>query len=794
MAPPTAWDCTVNDRLQFIVDSLDQSIKFSAKDVPGLKDLLADYVNPDVEVDHVHFIRRLLRVFKDSETDGTYSLILHKHTDDEQSLIERFLEGGESGDPKNLGKQYNMGPSLGCREELEHLCQAACILQIGAQGITKLKEQHIEHLAYSPVVQILQSLLADMRAFTQLHQDELEGAGILVYYDTKFQNWGLTVENTPYLTCVPKSVKEVQLIVKFAKEQNMGVRCAGFRQFQSYCKGLYFVLTAKSGHSWSPVFGRDGPGKNILISLLGLKEATKLPNTTALPFWPFRQDEPTELEDIELISAKPNEEGNYLVKVGAACTNERLRQWCIENRRVTLPMNVIMVEITMGGSNAPICHGAGRRHKTLSDIVRRIEYVDANGEARSVTKPEHLRAASGAFGLMGVVTHITFEMPPMTYAQLNPKTVPVTHAIPPPPDLDEKLIPPVLLLPWKALSTKEKRERQLEFERQATNDYYSEWFWFPYSQKVWVNCWNDTTDSSDVVEFPDNGQIFLSFVQSVTMNILQNADFLKKLIDLTGIRESVVTLISLAGTNALPTKRVTTYVPDALHFQRAIQNVRVRDMEVEIPLVSKKHTGSTREGRVDIDFATVQRAWWDAILLAYANIKDCPMSMPLEMRIMGGSDIIMAPQRHNQLGTCAIEILTLQATPVDKWVGFAQQVLDKWMSLKDPRTQKPLRVRPHWAKEWEKFQVNGKPWLEKLMREDYKAEIEEFRKVLAEIGSEADWGLKDLQGRFSNELFDALIFDKVQAKRSNRLAKIFAGLHLNRYISLLQRLLGISSK
>ncbi|KAI8260504.1 L-gulono-1,4-lactone dehydrogenase [Colletotrichum sp. SAR11_239] len=668
MAPPTAWDCTVNDRLQFIVDSLDKSIKFSAKDVPGLKDLLADYVNPDVEVDHVHFIRRLLRVFKDSETD-----------------------------------------------------------------------------ADSPVVQILQSLLADMRAFTQLHQDELEGAGILVYYNTKFQNWGLTVENTPYLTCVPKSVKEVQLIVKFAKEQNMG-------------------------------------------------EATKLPNTTALPFWPFRQDEPTELEDIELISAKPNEEGNYLVKVGAACTNERLRQWCIENRRVTLPMNVIMVEITMGGSNAPICHGAGRRHKTLSDIVRRIDYVDANGEARSVTKPEHLRAASGAFGLMGVVTHITFEMPPMTYAQLHPKTVPVTHAIPPPPDLDETLIPPVLLLPWKALSTKEKRERQLEFERQATNDYYSEWFWFPYSQKVWVNCWNDTTDSSDVVEFPDNGQIFLSFVQSVTMNILQNADFLKKLIDLTGIRESVVTLISLAGTNALPTKRVTTYVPDALHFQRAIQNVRVRDMEVEIPLVSKKHTGSTREGHVDIDYATVQRAWWDAILLAYANIKDCPMSMPLEMRIMGGSDIIMAPQRHNQLGTCAIEILTLQATPVDKWVGFAQQVLDKWMSLKDPRTQKPLRVRPHWAKEWEKFQVNGKPWLEKLMKEDYKAEIEEFRKVLAEIGSEAGWGLKDLQSRFSNELFDTLIFDKVQAKRSNRLAKILASLHLNRYILLLQRLLGISSK
>ena len=30
---------------------------------------------------------------------------------------------------------------------------------------------------------------------------------------------------------------------------------------------------------------------------------------------------------------------------------------------------------------------------------------------------------------------------------------------------------------------------------------------------------------------------------------------------------------------------IKTWVPDALHFQRAIQNVRVRDMEVEIPVL-----------------------------------------------------------------------------------------------------------------------------------------------------------------------------------------------------------------
>lgn len=29
---------------------------------------------------------------------------------------------------------------------------------------------------------------------------------------------------------------------------------------------------------------------------------------------------------------------------------------------------------------------------------------------------------------------------------------------------------------------------------------------------------------------------------------------------------------------------IKTWLPDALHFQRAIQNIRVRDLEVEIPV------------------------------------------------------------------------------------------------------------------------------------------------------------------------------------------------------------------
>ena len=80
------------------------------------------------------------------------------------------------------------------------------------------------------------------------------------------------------------------------------------------------------------------------------------------------------------------------------------------------------------------------------------------------------------------------------------------------------------------------------------------------------------------------------------------------------------------------------------------------------------------------------------------NAKACPMRMPLEMRIMGGSNVIMAPQKGNDLGTCSIEVLTLQNCK-DIWPKFAQEVLDKWMAY-DASNGGTVKIRPHWAKEW----------------------------------------------------------------------------------------------
>ena len=65
---------------------------------------------------------------------------------------------------------------------------------------------------------------------------------------------------------------------------------------------------------------------------------------------------------------------------------------------------------------------------------------------------------------------------------------------------------------------------------------------------------------------------------------------------------------------------------------------------------------------------------------------------------MGGSDMTMASQRGNRLGTCCIGVLTLE-NAADIFPAYAQEVLDKWNSYRDAEG-KNLETRPHWAKEW----------------------------------------------------------------------------------------------
>jgi hypothetical protein len=91
--------------------------------------------------------------------------------------------------------------------------------------------------------------------------------------------------------------------------------------------------------------------------------------------------------------------------------------------------------------------------------------------------------------------------------------------------------------------------------------------------------------------------------------------------------------------------------------------MRVRDMEFQTPLPPSVHDPTKP------DLTNVRRAWWDIINLVYdtsdkADDPSSPMRLALELRIMGGSDVILAPQYGN-LGTASIEVLTVPDTVTD---------------------------------------------------------------------------------------------------------------------------------
>lgn len=130
------------------------------------------------------------------------------------------------------------------------------------------------------------------------------------------------------------------------------------------------------------------------------------------------------------------------------------------------------------------------------------------------------------------------------------------------------------------------------------------------------------------------------------------------------------------------------------NFPEQIQNTRVRDMEFEIPLPPLNFDPSKP------DLSIVQRAWWDVIKLVYREAKEgrSPMRLALELRIMGGSDVLMAPQYRNDHGTASIEVLTITNAVPEQWEVFKQEVADIWMSYEYEGAK--VNSRPHWAKEW----------------------------------------------------------------------------------------------
>jgi hypothetical protein len=549
------------------------------------------------------------------------------------------------------------------------------------------------------------------------HPHLREGNGSAVRYAAaaEFRNWGRTVRNTPAVTFFPRTKHGVREIVRWARANDKTVRAAGYR------------------HSWTDVFSADG---EVLISMLPLEIVEHLPASEP----PI--DQHNELQGIRIVgTAREGGVTKALCRIGAATTNEQFRRWCVDEHggaaAWAIPLNVIMVEITWGGSNAQICHGAGLRHRTLSDLVAEVEFVNARGELQTVSDPELLKAAAGCFGLLGIVTSLTLRLDKMSYARLEPTTPPLALAVPPPAGFR---VPREVDM--SNVSTSELDQARRRFVSQCEQSYYSEWFWFPYQQRAWVNCWRNDGARTDAQPYPGAQETQIQDTATYLIGVQLNTTYRR-----LPSRKQAELFGSLAMAGLPSDVSIVTPVSDALHFRRGIQNLRVRDMEFEIPIPALPgHPTSP-------DWSICQRAWWDVIRNVFERA-DAPMRVALEMRIMGGSEVTMAPQHGNSLGTCAIEVLTNEETPEPQWTRFKQDIADLWTSYRDASGHR-LNVRPHWAKEWQGITLHDRPAISYLREHAYADSIPHFRDSLRTIAQQGGYTVKDLRV-FSNPLLDRL--------------------------------------
>lgn len=545
----------------------------------------------------------------------------------------------------------------------------------------------------------------------------------------KFTNFGLNLVHSPAVTFEPQTRTGVANIVKWAVAQGKRVRCSGFR------------------HTWSNLYSQDN---QVLLSMIPASKATGKSFNAVTPVVPT----PDDLEGITWIGEEAP--GVGLVRFGASTSNGQFLEWALRNGW-TLPMSVDLVEITFGGQTAPMTHGTGLDHPTMSDLVSEVEFINANGELQTVNDPKKLRAAAGSLGVMGIITAVTMRLERMTYANMKPYKPPAMLGVPPPPNWD-KPIPKQLDI--KATPA-QLAGAQKTFEDQIKTNYYNEWFWFPFQTKCFVNCWQNDGDpaksktlSKSAALMQDVQGVFGSWANAVLGSTAGDGEFMTKF-----VAWSAMNVLPDLGEAKQPE---VTPVIEAFYFRRGLHNMPMRDMELIIPIPGR------RDKPEKADWTIINRAWWDCIHLiySYAAQGKYPVRLGLAMHIISDSDMLLAPERgnkvhkgsHRTFGSCSINISTVPQTPQDVWEEFSQDLANVWQSYTFPDGT-PLNVRAHWVKEWEFLTTpEGVPLATHYSKVAYKEQIAKFNKTLKEIASDGGWATKTMRKTFSNTLLDSILW------------------------------------
>lgn len=677
--------------------------------------------------------------------DFQLGILKNKHY---KSLFSTVKKEGLQGVYKNLEK-FNFGKDI-FLSETDWLYLASLDENITPENSTLEQPYHFS--------QPFSKLLSDHSVKKHREVKEKNGEGMEYVTNIPFSSWEGTIHNKPEIIFMPKTVVGLQHLVHWANQQNKKIRAAGFH------------------HSSSNMYGDDN---QILISTLNLKTATRLP--TQFP----RMDPNNEMQGIQLIGCPYVKEGKIKIKckIGSATCNYHMQDWVHDARcgnwQWTLPLNVILTEITFGGSISNACHGAGITNKTISDLAKEIEFVNVRGQLQKVSDEKLIKAAAACFGLLGPLVSLTLELDKMTYANLKTVKKKLLALTVPPPNipLSSQLKNNLTEKNLKALrSVKLQQQALQDFIDNCENRYYAEFFWFPLQEKGWINCWDNNGRKEKAKRYPKAIEGKIQSAGAYLAHLATNFNDNKQTPLLRKIQTKLMGDLAMF---TLPHKSNTVCsMEDALHFRKGIHNIPTRMMEIEIPIPDS--TGTNKP-----DWSICQQAWWAVIESVYSeeNLTYFPMRTTLEMRIMNGSEVTMASQYGNKR-TCAIEVLTPTGVNAERWEHFLQEILDKWAMLKDDKGQY-INIRPHWAKKFDNLKINrDKTWqnqwsyeqkclLSQYVKEDsdiisvpmipylkhiaYKEQIKNFIAQLTSICEAGGYHYHDIRERFSNSLLNDLL-------------------------------------
>jgi hypothetical protein len=434
-----------------------------------------------------------------------------------------------------------------------------------------------------------------------------------------WRNWGHTAECFPQMAFLPETVADLIEIVAEARSRSCRVRVAA------------------TGHSWPALATTN----DFLVITHRLDRVTVDLHNPQQP----------------------------LLIAEAGATNQQIND-VLEQHGLTLPFNVVLESVRIGGLVATGSHGSGWETPTLSDLVEAIEIVNAAGDlvcyCVDTHGPEIMQAVRLSLGLFGIIYRVHLRVQPNYRVHQRDSRVPV--------------------------NIMRRQIAELVPGHEAVDIYY-----WPYQQDVTLRIW-DRTDQPPTAATRNTRRrryahaafaIFHGWEQWV-------------------MRTWPKTTPAIASFNYqwFPHYNRVTDVMEAIHWRDAIEMLRVSCIEFAFKL--------------DPDFATFQQAWQDAIevINAFAADGRYPFNMTLNARFISSSDCLLAPASGSG-HTCYIEILSSSPTPY--WQEFASAIALRWMQLPG--------ARPHWAKEWEFI-----PGIEAFLGQAYGDQLTQFLAVRDALG------------------------------------------------------------